>query len=162
MEVLSLVHSLHLPDCYVAAGFLRNLVWDNIYRINTKLNDIDVVFYDNSDLQNRRAISAQQTLTNQEPLITWQVKNQATMHIKNNDRPYTSTLDAMGFWPEKETAIGAAINTDGTITIINAFGLESLFDGKISHNKNRSKEVFLERVKNKQWLITWPKLEVVL
>ena len=49
MRVLSIVSQLGLQDCYVAAGFIRNLVWDSIYSKNTALNDIDIVFYDKSD-----------------------------------------------------------------------------------------------------------------
>jgi hypothetical protein len=84
------------------------------------------------------------------------------MHIRNGDDPYKGTLDAMSYWPEKETAIGATLSDDGSIYIVSAFGLESLFNGKVSHNKKRSKDVFLNRVNTKKWLETWPKLHLVL
>ncbi|MBL4660718.1 MAG: nucleotidyltransferase family protein [Alcanivoracaceae bacterium] len=58
------------------------------------------------------------------------------MHIRNGDAPYNDTLDAMSYWPEKKTTIGAALNDDGSLSIVSAFGLESLFMGKVSHNKN--------------------------
>lgn len=162
MNVLSIVHSLFLPDCYVAAGFLRNLVWDSIHSSNTKLNDIDIVFYDKSDTDNVSEKMVSEQLNKEYPDIKWEAKNQAFMHIRNGDAPYRDTLDAMSYWPEKETAIGATLSDDGLISIVNAFSLESLFNCKVSHNKKRSKEVFLDRVNTKKWLETWPKLHVVL
>lgn len=162
MNVLSIVQSLDLPDCYVAAGFLRNLVWDSLHQSKTKLNDIDVVFYDKSDLDNLVSNRLTDQLNQEYPDFQWEVKNQAFMNIRNGDVRYTSTLDAMSYWPEKETAIGAALNEDGSIFIVSAFGLDSLFNGKLSYNSKRSKEIFLNRVASKKWLQTWPKLQVVL
>ena len=162
MNVLSIIQSLDLPDCYVAAGFLRNLVWDSLHQSKTKLNDIDVVFYDKSDFDDLASKKLTDQLNQEYPDIKWEVKNQAFMHIRNGDAQYTSTLDAMSYWPEKETAIGAALNEDGSISIVSAFGLESLFNGKVSYNNKRSKEVFINRVASKQWLKTWPQLQVVL
>ncbi len=162
MNVLWIVKSLNLPDCYVAAGFLRNLVWDSIHQSDVKLNDIDIVFYDKSDSHNLRADKISEQLNKEFPEIKWDVKNQAFMHIKNGDSPYNDTLDAMSYWPEKETAIGATLSADNSIHVISAFGLESLFNGKLSYNNKRTKEVFLKRVSQKKWLEIWPQLQVVL
>ncbi len=162
MNVLSIVRSLNLPDCYVAAGFLRNLVWDSLYLTETKLNDVDVVFYDKSDSANLASQKITDQLNQTYPDISWDVKNQAFMHIRNGDEEYTSSLDAMSYWPEKETAIGAALSEDGSISIVSAFGLESLFNGKVSYNNKRSKEVFLTRLASKQWLQRWPQLHLVV
>jgi len=161
MSVLTLVHSLGLKDCYVSAGFLRNLVWDSLHSTHTPLNDIDVVFFDASDSLNTLARIISEQLNTNCPDHHWDVKNQAFMHEGNGDSPYQDTLDAMCYWPEKETAIGAALNSDGSISVISAFGLNGLFEGKISFNDKRSKGVFLNRVSEKKWLQTWPKLKVV-
>ncbi len=47
-EALECVYQLELPQCYIAAGFVRNLVWDFLHRNvkPTPLNDIDVIFFD--------------------------------------------------------------------------------------------------------------------
>ena len=52
MNVLSIVQFMNLPDCYVAAGFIRNLVWDALHSCETRLNDIDIVFYDKAQPDN--------------------------------------------------------------------------------------------------------------
>lgn len=162
MRVLNIVKPLDLPDCYVAAGFLRNMVWDNLHNKTTPLNDIDVVFYDAEDSDNVRAEATQTFLNQQYPEYIWEVKNQAFMHIRNQDSPYVNILDAMGYWPEKETAIAAALDNEGHISIISAFGLESLIQGKITYNDKRTLDIFKHRVSSKQWLEIWPNLQVVI
>ncbi|GAB6262514.1 hypothetical protein PSSHI_27580 [Photobacterium sp. R1] len=51
MSVLAVVESLNLPQAYVGAGFVRNLVWDHLhgYSPPTPLNDVDVVYFDPSE-----------------------------------------------------------------------------------------------------------------
>lgn len=47
MPLLKTVAALALPDCYIAAGFVRNMVWDYLHDYDaTPLNDVDVVFFD--------------------------------------------------------------------------------------------------------------------
>ncbi|MRE47150.1 hypothetical protein GII66_24395, partial [Escherichia coli] len=44
-------------------------------------------------------------LRQQLPSLDWSVKNQARMHQRNGDYPYTSTRNALLHWPETATAI---------------------------------------------------------
>ena len=44
MQQLQAVQTLQLPDCFVAAGFVRNMVWDALHDYPpTPLNDVDVI-----------------------------------------------------------------------------------------------------------------------
>jgi len=54
MKALRLVASLHLPDWLIAAGFVRNAVWDSLLDVTTPLNDIDVIYYCSSDVSKKR------------------------------------------------------------------------------------------------------------
>lgn len=162
MEVLSIVKTLDLPDCYIAAGFIRNLIWDHIFSTSTPLNDIDIVFFDPLDISNSRAKEITTKLKKQFTDFEWQAKNQAFMHRRNHDRPYKNTLDAMSFWPEKETAIGVSLDNNGALTFINAFPKNNIFDGKITYNPKRNECVFRQRITQKQWLKVWPHLQVVI
>lgn len=160
MEILNVVESLKLPDCFVAAGFVRNLVWDYLHGVeNSSLNDVDVIFFD----RNERICEAsiEQTLVSLLPNVNWQVKNQAVMHLRNGDMPYSNSTDAMAYWPEKETAVGIRIGDDGELETSAPFGEENLFLGAITHNPKREKSVFLNRIESKGWLKTWPQLKVV-
>lgn len=159
VDILSCVSELDLPQCYVAAGFIRNLVWDYLHKnpFPTPLNDIDVVYFDPNEKDSKANLIYQARLTTKLPNLNWQVKNQASMHINNGDQPYLSTLDAMAHWPEKETAVAAKLISD-KIEVVSAFGLESLFALKVTPNPKRSRDLFEQRVKSKAWLKAWPLL----
>ena len=127
MKVLEQVRSLSLPDCWVAAGFIRNMVWDVLHnQPKSALNDIDVIYYDPTDKNHSLGYCAIEQLNSIEPSVNWEVKNQAFMHLRNGDSPYQSSEHAMSFWPEKETAVGARMNADGSLEISAPFGTSSL------------------------------------
>jgi hypothetical protein len=52
LRCLQAAWSLHLPDWYLGAGFLRNAIWDHLHQHSqaTPLNDIDLVYFDAKDL----------------------------------------------------------------------------------------------------------------
>ncbi|WP_261884345.1 nucleotidyltransferase family protein [Vibrio pelagius] len=163
VEALHCVKRLELPQCYIAAGFLRNLVWDALHNKTkpTPLNDIDVVYFDDDEMDPNACFKHEAWLNTQMPQFDWQVRNQALMHHRNNDQPYKSTLDAMSYWPEKETAVGVRVTANSDYECVSAFGFESLFNGHISYNRKRPRSLFEQRVYAKNWLVLWPSLKVV-
>lgn len=165
MEILQAVSARKLPDAYVAAGFLRNLAWDNCHGFsNTQLSDIDVIYFDNSDnvdTQKQFELGIQEQLKQRLPQLKWDVKNQARMHIRNNHATYLDTSDAMSWWPEQETAVGVKLN-NGDLHFVAPFGLARLFKNSISLNPKRDVLLFEERVQKKRWLKQWPQLKIVL
>ena len=124
----------------------------------SKLNDVDVIYFDPSLAIKEDEVSEQ--LNTLSPHVNWEVKNQARMHLKHGDLPYRNTADAMSHWPEKETAVGVRLISEVQLEYIAPFGLQGLFEGYISHNPRRSKSVFEQRIRSKNWLKTWPKLKV--
>ena len=160
MDILRAVSSLGLPDCWVAAGFVRNLVWDHLHHKNTDLNDVDVIYYCQNDSQAQLAKKATRQLQKKLPKVNWQVKNQALMHIKRQHSQYASSGDAMTFWPEKETAVGVNLGKNGGFSILGPFGINFLFDGRITFNPKGDEDVFWQRIEKKSWLTIWPKLVV--
>jgi hypothetical protein len=162
LQILHCVAQLGLAECYVAAGFVRNMVWDHRHGYPpTPLQDVDVIYFDAAELEPASASRYQATLQRQLPEVNWQVKNQALMHQRNGDAPYRSCLDAMSYWPEKETAVAVRITADRHIEVISAFGLESLFALQLTHNPRRDVDTFHERVRAKQWLQQWPGLQLI-
>ena len=163
METLKVASMLSLPDWCLAAGFVRNMVWDQLHEFNepTLLTDVDLIYFDphnidpDNDLQYERQLKKACDLP-------WSVKNQARMHVRNDDLQYASTSDAMSYWVEVETAIGARLNADGKIIIIAPFGVTTLFDKCITINEKRIKRAeFKNRINEKCWLKIWPDLRVV-
>ncbi|MBL4713303.1 MAG: nucleotidyltransferase family protein [Alcanivorax sp.] len=162
MQALSVARSLRLSDWCLAAGFVRNLAWDKLhgYSRATDLNDIDLIYFDSGNASE----AAEKDLEGRLKAISefpWSVKNQARMHERNADRPYASTEDAMSYWVEVETAVGATLNESNDIEIVAPFGIDVLFEYTITPNPKRPKpEVFAQRVQEKRWLEIWPNLVV--
>jgi hypothetical protein len=160
MKILGAVSTLSLPDCWVAAGFVSNLVCYHLHHKKTDLNDVDVIYYCQSDTQGQLAVHATRELQVLLPEVNWQVKNQAVMHIKRQHSQYLSSADAMSFWPEQETAVGVKLDEYGNFSFDATFGLTSLFKGCITFNLKADEHAFWQRVEKKCWLTTWPKLVI--
>lgn len=161
---LALVQSLGLPDWCIAAGYVRNYVWDVLHehQAYTPLNDVDVLYYDPSDLSEETEKEYERSLRRQLPDYRWSVKNQARMHLRNNDEPYESVEDAMKRWPETVTAVGVTLDGHGELKIIAPHGLRDLFGLKVRQSPYyESRSYFEARVRDKNWRGIWPKLEMI-
>ncbi|MBI9103771.1 MAG: nucleotidyltransferase family protein [Spirochaetales bacterium] len=161
LDVLNITFELNLPQCYVAAGFVRNMIWDHLHGYDpSKLNDIDVIYYDLYDTSVNTISEIETELLIKSPEHNWQVRNQAVMHKRNNDLQYASSIDAMSYWPEKETAVGIRKVSENQFEVISAFDIELLFSNSITYNPKRDIGVFKNRVDSKNWLTKWPKLNI--
>jgi hypothetical protein len=157
VKALECVSKLGLPQSYIAAGFVRNLVWDHLHDKAelTPLNDVDVIYFDQDEQDDKAHRVYEARLHQMMPELNWQVRNQANMHKRNGDQPYQSSLDAMGYWPEKETAVAIRQCEDGQYMCVAAFGFGSLFALKLSYNPKRKRSLFDYRVATKKWLTHW-------
>lgn len=107
MNILRQVQSLGLPDWCICAGFVRSKVWDKLHGFApSRLPDVDVVYFDRNHKEESEEKKIERWLRQLDPSIPWSVKNQARMHIKNGQAPYTSTADGLANFPEVCTAIG--------------------------------------------------------
>lgn len=166
MKCLHLVKALTLPDCWVAAGFVRDAVWDSLHGLSMMppWGDSDVVWFDAGQTQVATDGLIERALRKQAPERRWSVKNQARMHIRNHDAPYTNVAHAMRHWPETATAIAVRLNNDGHIEVNAPFGLTDLFQLTLRPGpsfQGAKKPVFDERVRKKKWLSRYPQLQLV-
>jgi hypothetical protein len=165
MRVLGVVRDLGLPDCWVAAGFVRNCVWDHLHgRAASPLpRDIDVIWFDPAGCAPARDAGLEAALRGRDGTLAWSVKNQARMHERNGDAPYRSATDAMRYWPETATAVGVRLDARDGIEVAAPFGLDDLF-GLIVRPAGRfvvdKRAMYRERVLSKQWEQTWPGLQI--
>ncbi|GGM11900.1 nitrate reductase [Pseudomonas asuensis] len=160
-QILTCVAGLHLPDAWVAAGFVRNLVWDRLheYKTSTPLTDIDVIYFDSACIDPERDAALERQLKACIAL-PWSVKNQARMHTRNGDLPYHSSLDAMSYWVEVETALAARLLPTGQVEIASPFTQAGLFNLYVTPNPKRCKpEAFRQRQREKGWARQWSKLQ---
>lgn len=163
MLALQTAQQLRLPDWCLAAGFVRNLVWDQLHGFTTPtpLNDIDVIYFDPRDISVTSEKKFEQQLGDLAAL-PWSVKNQARMHTLHDHAPYTSSSESMSYWVETETVIGAALDERGNVELIAPLGIAELFELSITANpRHGDVQVMLERAESKGWLNQWPKLRLV-
>src|SRR5215470_2866884 len=111
-----IVAALGIEDCWVAAGLIRNAIWDHLHGraagACSSQTDVDVVYCDHGDARLDRDLLIEKCLLEQFPHIPWSVHNQARMHDRNGDPPYRRTEDAIRCWPKTATAIAARILND--------------------------------------------------
>ena len=162
-RALEAVAALDLPDCWIGAGFVRDAVWDHLhgYEISPPLGDVDVVWYSDTSPFADVDRCIEQQLKSVLPNLLWSVKNQARMHLRNADKPYQSVADAMKYWPETATAIGARIGQSGSIDINAPLGLDDLWTLQLRPTANFREgklPIFVERVSSKNWIKKYPRL----
>nr|WP_116189750.1 nucleotidyltransferase family protein [Paenibacillus taihuensis] len=165
MDDLRLVRSLQLPQCYIAAGCIRNYVWDRLsgYSSSRSLHDdIDVVYYDADDLSPLKDAELEQKLIKATENPRWSVKNQARMHVKNGFEPYHSTSHALSHWPEMVTAIGVRLNDSDQLELCCPHGLADLFEMRVQRSPYFPDHgYYVDRITKKGWDRNWPKLTII-
>ncbi|MFC4174683.1 nucleotidyltransferase family protein [Microvirga sp. GCM10011540] len=164
-HALGLVESLALPDAWIGAGFVRNAVWDALHGRRPdlgRLDDIDVIFFDPADPARDRDTALEHRLRRLDAAPAWSVKNQARMHLRNGDRPYRDTLDAIAHWPETATAVAARL-VHGRVEILAPWGVDDLLDLVLRPTPafRHKMDVYRKRLAAKDWLSRWPKLTVL-
>jgi hypothetical protein len=170
MRVLQLVAGLDAPDCWVGAGALRDLVWDERFGTGfdpANVKDVDVVFFDAEDTRPEREEDLRTRLVAAAPEIPWEVVNQAAVHTWYEGRfgvrvpPLTSTLDGVATWPEYATCVAARLDDDG-VALLAPHGLDDLLDGIWRRNPRRvTADEAAARLARKQPKKRWPRLRVV-
>lgn len=161
IETLTTVKNLKLNDCWVGAGFIRNKVWDFLHEQKTLIiNDVDVVFFDESNISEKLEKQIELKLTKINPKISWSVKNQARMHLRNNHSKYSNTENAISHWPETATAIAVRLNSQNIVEILAPYGLNDLFNLIVKPTPNFDLALFQKRVNEKQWEKQWGKLKI--
>ena len=163
--VLDAVRRQRLPDWAVGAGFIRSAVWDALhgYAEPTPLADVDVLFFDKSDLSRQCETTIEAALGEALPNVPWSAKNQARMHLRNGDAPYADTADALRFWLETPTAVAIRIGDDGAATLLAPFGVEDLV-GMVcrpSPQGRRRLTEYHQRMREKDWPAHWPRVRVL-
>jgi hypothetical protein len=83
MRILTAVRWAMLPDGWVGAGAIRDLVWDQLYGSGFNpgdVHDVDVAFFDPDDLSRAGDEQATGRLHDVLSEVPWQARNQAAVH----------------------------------------------------------------------------------
>jgi uncharacterized protein len=119
MRALEAVRDSPLPDAWIGAGVLRDLVWGERHGAGfraERVRDVDVVFFDPHDLSRANDDRATALLEQRLSGVPWEAKNQAAVHTWYAGRfggadvaALTSIEDAVGTWPETATAVAVRL-----------------------------------------------------
>ena len=161
MKQLRAARALALPDWCIAAGFVRNRVWDHLHGISPPREppDIDVLYYDATDLSREPEQVYEARLNALEP-APWQVRNQARMHVWKDLPQHKDTADSMIYWLETVTAVGVRLEADDSLTVIAPLGIDDLVNLRCQPTAfgRRRRHEYEARVTSKRWRELWPKV----
>ena len=167
MDVLKTAKILDLPDWWICAGFVRSKVWDVLHNFNarTPLPDIDVIYFDSSNINELEEKNLERKLRSLMPNIPWSVKNQARMHVLNNMSPYTSSIDGISKFPETATALGVKLDEKDNVLLAAPWGVKDVINLKVKPTPyyletDTRISIYENRVIKKGWNSIWRKIEV--
>ena len=171
MRVLRTVRDAGIPDAWVGAGAVRDLVWGELFGGGFEadaVRDVDVVFFDPADLGRDNDERVEARLREAWAGVPWEAKNQAAVHTWYARRfgggpvaPLTSIADAVGTWPETATAVAVRLGGDERIEICAPRGLGDLLGGVWRRNPRRvSAEVSRARLARQRPSERWPGVRV--
>ena len=170
MQALRAARSLGLGSWCIGAGAIRNLVWDHLhgFKVATKPEDIDLVFYEAADLSQDLERLLESKLAVSAPQFKWEAVNQAAVHkwltsqAKQEAEPFRSLIEGVASWPEVATCVGVSLTSSEQIEVVAPHGLTDLFEMVVRWNPVRvSREVYRERVANKRFSAKWPRVKVL-
>jgi uncharacterized protein len=162
MKQLRAARELALPDWCIAAGFVRNRVWDHLHGIAPPRPpaDIDVLYYDADDLSKEREAQYEKRLDGLLPGLAWQVRNQARMHEWKGLPQHRDTADAMAYWLETVTAVGVRLEADDKLTVVAPLGTDDLLGlcCRPTVFGRTQRDAYEARIAAKRWRELWPKV----
>jgi len=163
VEAIEAIVSLELPDCWAAAGVVRNTIWDVLHGTTswTPLADIDVAYHDATACDIERDTDLESRLCSLCGGFRFSVKNQARMHSRNGHSPYRCSRNALLHWTETCTAVGITIS-EGNWRVLAPWGVDDLLNLVVRPTFQTREYIdkVLARVAEKKWLTLWPKLTI--
>ena len=82
MKILIIIRNLGLKDSWLAAGSVRNFIWNLLSDKSPfdRETDVDVIFFD-PDISYEETVSLEKKLREDFPQYQWELKNQVYMHL---------------------------------------------------------------------------------
>ncbi len=99
------------------------------------------------------------------PVEPWSVKNQARMHIINEEAPYSSAIDAVSRFSETATSIALTLNKNNDLILAAPWGIQDLLSLQIKPTppfteKEALASIYKKRLLEKDWNTKWPKVKI--
>ncbi|MET0336643.1 MAG: nucleotidyltransferase family protein [Caulobacter sp.] len=171
MQVMETARGLDLPDWLVFSGAIYQPVWNHLTGRPTDygLKDYDLGYFDPADLSYEAEDAVIRLVASafDEPLASMvEVRNQARVHLwfegrfKEPFTPLPNAAEALTRFVAPAFAVGARLETDGSMTIVAPFGLEDMFDMVLRPNPSRPKAAGWAKAVGSA-VERWPELKIV-
>jgi hypothetical protein len=172
ITLLGAVRDEQLPDGWIGAGLLRDLVWGERFGSGfnpDEVRDVDVTFFDLTRLDRAYDDEVTERLRQRLPGVPWEAKNQARVHTwypaafgVGSVPPLTSIREAVTSCPETATAVAVRLTADAAIEICAPHGLNDLLGGVWRRNPHRiTIAQSLVRLARHDPAVRWPHVTVV-
>lgn len=145
--VLAAVRASRLPDAWVGAGVLRDLVWGTRYGTGfdpRQVRDVDVAYHEPAEVSRDGDARATARLRALRPDVPWEATNQAAVRLwyaeffgTQRPEPLPSTAAGVATWPETATAVAVRLGAGDRIEVCAPCGLDDLLDGVWRRNPIR-------------------------
>ena len=157
MAALDAVSGLNLPQWFIGAGVIRNIVFDHLDgESTTPIRDVDVAYFNLSDLSEDRDREFENILKVNMPDVPWEVTNQAAVHLLFHEKfgyqvpPVKGIEEAVATWPETCTAVAVTKVPNNEYKVYAPYGLDDLFEMVIRRNPKRiDVQTYSSRILNK-------------
>jgi len=96
IAILTVIRDLELKDSWLAAGSVRNFIWNLLSEKPAfdRETDVDVIFFD-PEVSYEETLAIENKLREDFPQYQWELKNQAYMHQHSpHTEPYVNSCDA--------------------------------------------------------------------
>ena len=155
-----------LPNAWLGGGVIFQNVWNVIhgYEINTYIKDIDILYWDDTDLtwqsENSYISALNETLVNTD--IPLDVKNIARIHLWYEERfgipktAYFSVQESISTWPVLGACMAMRIKGQ-QLEFIAPHGFQDMFSLRVRPNKILVTQAIYES-KAIKWQEQWPML----
>jgi uncharacterized protein len=171
LRALAAVTASGLPDAWIGAGVLRDVVWGQLHDgfDPAAVHDIDVAFLDAGDLGRGRDQAAQRLLESLAGL-PWEATNQAAVHTWYDSyfggppvEAFATVHDAVATWPETASCVAVRpVPGGGEIEVCAPHGLTDLLGGTWRRNPRRiSVEDSRARLARQRVEERWPRITVI-
>ena len=168
-RALSAVAASGLPDAWIGAGAVRDVVWGQLHGEFKpgSVRDVDVAYFDPADLSADRDVKAGETLARLADL-PWEATNQAAVHTWYHHHfggapveKFTCVHDAIATWPETATCVGVR-HGPVAVEICAPHGLADLLGGVWRVNPVRvTPAISRARLARQRVRARWPGVTVV-
>jgi hypothetical protein len=168
-RALDAVAATGLPDAWIGAGAVRDVVWGQLYGEFSpgSVRDVDVAYFDPADLTAERDVKAQETLAIVADL-PWEATNQAAVHTWYHHyfggapvESFSSVHDAIATWPETATCVGVR-HGPGAVEVCAPHGVADLLGGVWRVNPVRvTPAISRARLARQRVRARWPGVTVV-